>query len=584
VQEARTTLAQFEVPPCWPLRGRLIAYDLRMLRAARESRLIAVIVIVVALIGASCSSKSASTDDGNANVTARGLATVVTTAAETTTPATTEPAATTTAATTTTSPPPTTTTVAPTTTTTEPAAAFRVAGWVVAENAKTGTTDWRIGADDPKGLIEGYLDTTSVNLGEKVKLFASTAAPEWHVEAYRMGWYHGAGGRLVWTSAAQAAQPQGYATVDQKTGLAEAHWTPSLEIAVAGDWPPGDYLLKLVSSLQGAHYVPLTVRDDRAPAGVLLVNAVTTWQAYNEWGGCSAYKCPFVKGLSRGSLVSFDRPYAHAYNKGSADFLDHELPLVSLVEELGIDAAYATSIDLHRHPDVALKHRAVLSLGHDEYYTAAMRTALVDARDHGVNLGFLGANAMYRQIRLEPSSDGRPERTMANWRSTRDPGAAKDPKLATVEFRSLGMAEHPIVGIGYVCAGVNAAMVLRDTKSWVYAGLDVRDGQALRNLVGNEADRASTEFKSPTNLEILAASPITCGQNASTAHMSYYAAPSGAGVFAVGTIWWICALDGQICSRPENVPVVRGITINVLKAFVAGPAGTAHPSTANART
>ena len=211
-----------------------------------------------------------------------------------------------------------------------------------------------------------------------------------------------------------------------------------------------------MSSGRGAHYVPLTVRDDGAPAAVLLVNAVTTWQAYNEWGACSLYQCPFLERRNRANLVSFDQPYAHAYKKGAADFIDHEWPLVSFVEELGIDAAYATSVDPHRHPEIALAPHAVLSLGHDEYYTAAMRAALVAARDRGVNLAFFGANSVHRQIRLEPSTEGHPDRTLANWRSLDDPGTVDDPKLATVEFRALGLAEHSLVGVGYACEGVNA--------------------------------------------------------------------------------------------------------------------------------
>lgn len=51
-------------------------------------------------------------------------------------------------------------------------------------------------------------------------------------------------------------------------------------------------------------------------------------------------------------------------------------------------------------PGLLARHRAFISLGQDEYYSLAMRHALVSARDHGVNLVFLGANAIYRHIRL----------------------------------------------------------------------------------------------------------------------------------------------------------------------------------------
>ncbi len=54
--------------------------------------------------------------------------------------------------------------------------------------------------------------------------------------------------------------------------------------------------------------------------------------------------------------------------------------------------------------------------------------------------------------------------------------------------------------------------------------------------------------------------------------------PEGQGVFAAGTIWWVCALDPVYCSEPGNVVAVRTATRNVLAAFAAGPAGARHPS------
>ena len=83
-----------------------------------------------------------------------------------------------------------------------------------------------------------------------------------------------------------------------------------------------------------------------------------------------------------------------------------------------------------------LQHRAVLSLGHDEYYSTTIYDALELARDHGVNLAFLGANVVYRRIRLEPGADGtlspphgqlplgqRPPRSQTRFRNAPSTGA-----------------------------------------------------------------------------------------------------------------------------------------------------------------
>ena len=68
--------------------------------------------------------------------------------------------------------------------------------------------------------------------------------------------------------------------------------------------------------------------------------------------------------------MSFDRPYD---NEGAADFIGNELPLVSFVESKGLDVSYWTDVDLHRSPALLLNHRALLTLGHDEYWSTAMR-------------------------------------------------------------------------------------------------------------------------------------------------------------------------------------------------------------------
>ena len=73
------------------------------------------------------------------------------------------------------------------------------ASWVVAENQRPGTTAWKIKAGTPSG-IAGYASTTYAAAGARVKLYVSTEAARFRVEAYRMGYYQGDGGRLVWQS------------------------------------------------------------------------------------------------------------------------------------------------------------------------------------------------------------------------------------------------------------------------------------------------------------------------------------------------------------------------------------------------
>ena len=61
-----------------------------------------------------------------------------------------------------------------------------------------------------------------------------------------------------------------------------------------------------------------------------------------------------------------------------------------------------------RGPAGAWRARAVLTLGHYEYWSTAMRHAATAARDRRINLAFLGGNEVYRQIRFaDPPRDHR---------------------------------------------------------------------------------------------------------------------------------------------------------------------------------
>jgi hypothetical protein len=249
------------------------------------------------------------------------------------------------------------------------------AAWIVAENRKPGTTDWHITGPINNNNIAGYADTTSTVQGQRVRLYVSTDAPTYRVDAYRIGWYGGAQARLVWRSQTLPGVRQAPPLVDHRTNMVEAPWSVSLTVTPDRLWPPGNYLFKLVASNGYAQYIPLTIRDDSSRAPLLVVNAVTTWQAYNRWGGHSLYEglegYGGLSGYGRATVVSFDRPYEN--DSGAGDYLGNELPMVSFLEKEGFDVTYWTDIDLHHRTDQLASRRALITLGHDEYWTLEMR-------------------------------------------------------------------------------------------------------------------------------------------------------------------------------------------------------------------
>lgn len=451
------------------------------------------------------------------------------------------------------------------------------------ERSRPGDPRWNDVTVGPQEEIEGYTDHDSVLPGAAVRLYVSTTFPTFQVVALRMGWYRGDLARRVWASPWLPGHLQPAASVTGSYHLPRAPWRPSLTIGTAG-WLPGDYLLRLDSKV-GTHrrFVPLTVRSPSVADALVVVNADTTWQAYNAWGGYSLYHGPDGLRADRAREVSFDRPYD--FGSGGADFIGAELPLVSLAEKLGLRLAYATDVDLHRDPRLLDGARAVLSLGHDEYWSPAMRQSVTAARDRGVNVAFFGANAIYRKIRFLPGPSG-PDRIEVNYKDDTDPIGATDPAAVTTQWRAPPSddPESSLTGTFYQCNPVDADMLVADPNSWLLTGL-ASGGEHLHDLVGSEYDRVDVSAPTPHPIDVLMHSPVTCGGGPDHADAAYYTTRSGAGVFDAGTSSWVCALrvgdcpDGRGSAGATRVAV--GITTRLLRAYAAGPAGRTHPARDN---
>jgi N,N-dimethylformamidase beta subunit-like, C-terminal len=442
------------------------------------------------------------------------------------------------------------------------------------ERSRPGEPGWsriRVGSQHD---IEGYTDLDSVLPGQPVRLFISTVARHVRVRAYRTGWYGGARARLVWQSAELPGRRQPAARVVGPTHTPSAPWRPSLTVDTTG-WPAGDYLFRLDTDRGPLRrFVPLTVRTASNRAAVVLVNADTTWEAYNAWGGYSLYHGPDGGRADRSRAVTFDRPYD--YGGGTGDFLGAELPLVALAERLGLRLGYATDVDLHRDPTLLDGAAAVISLGHDEYWSPAMRAALTRARDRGTNLAFLGANAIYRKIRFGSTRLGA-DRLEINYKDTTDPIGRTDPAQVTTQWREPPSDdnESSLTGTDYGCSPVRAPMVVVDPGNWLLAGLGLSTGSRLPGLVGSEYDRVYLGAPTPRPIEVLTHSPLVCDGRADTADAAYYTTLSGAGVFDSGTSDWIAGLDS---TTPVVRRVVTAVTTRLLLAFAAGPAGRTHPA------
>ncbi|ABK52677.1 conserved hypothetical protein [Acidothermus cellulolyticus 11B] len=429
--------------------------------------------------------------------------------------------------------------------------------------------------------VAGFADRASVLPGQVVHLYINATYPPVRVSAFRMGWYHGAEGHCVATypAVSDVHQPPDEFIPVTRT-VSDANWHPSLTVDTTG-WIPGDYLFLLQDAAGHGRWIPLTVRSPSVAGDIVLVNADTTWQAYNAYGGYSLYHGPDGSYQSRSYAVSFDRPID--YGGGSGDFYGNELPVVALAEKLGLPVAYVTDTDLDADPHLLDGARALISLGHDEYWSTAMRDQVQQERDlHGMNVAFLGANAIYRHIRMAATPLG-PERLEIDYKDgALDPMNRINPAEATYQWRD-GPDPRPesvLTGAFYQCNPVHAAMRVFDAASWLFTGTPVQQGMELPGLAGQEFDMVDLAVPTPRPMDVLFHSPVTCRGHHLFQDTVYYTTPSGAGGFDSGTSAWICGLT-PACSRgnsPAARAVITTVTTNLLQAFAAGPAGRTHPA------
>jgi hypothetical protein len=469
------------------------------------------------------------------------------------------------------------------------------------ENQKLGTDEWQLTNPASRREIEGYASQTSINRGEHIDLFVNTRSSEYSIEVFRMGWYAGSGGRRMTPPEILKGRKQVIPSPVSDSGLIDCEWRDPYTLRIsdssdAPEWTSGIYLVKLTTQDSGKQsYIMFVIRDDMRSSNYLMQSSVTTFQAYNNWGGKSLYGSNSRNKVAA-TKVSFNRPYAVSpkrlaqYGMGAGEFLTNfqrknrkvsgaawECNMVRFLEREGYDVTYCTSVDTHAEPQLLLSHRGCLFVGHDEYWSWEQRSNVETARDSGVNLGFFAANVCYWQIRFESSSIGAPNRTMVAYKEhDKDPFALDSDKLndrlITEKWRDnpIKPPEDALIGVMYVTNPIDGDIVIEDPSVWVCAGTGLRKGDRLTGLLGYEVDRMSS--RAPLGTKRIAHSPFNKGKFAGHSDMTVYTAPSRATVFAVGTMQWNWGLDDYNAPRLRASvlnPQAQQITRNVLAKFVS---------------
>jgi len=488
------------------------------------------------------------------------------------------------------------------------------------ENAKPGSNDWQLTrvkldkgmASFRTSLIEGYCSHQSVQAGDTLKIMVSTApAAKFKIEIFRTGYYAGKGTRLMTTLGPFDGKTQPVPPVGEHR-LRECKWEPSASIKIPADWTSGVYLGRLTTIPDNPSppvgegkgegekpywqsYVVFIVRDNR-PADILFQCSDNTWQAYNRWpDNYSVYTDP--KG-NQGpwSKVSFDRPYAkyaqiydNPMSIGSGEWLCFEFPLAYWLEQHGFDVAYCSNSDMidkvsPRPPGEGLgvrgKHKAFLSVAHDEYWDRRAYDNVVKMRDAGVNLLFLSGNAVCWVTPQTPSSDGRPNRIMFRggpyggkhkWAVDREKIHGPFPERGPDEGYLMGARNvEPVNGGGdWICTKPN---------HWIFKDTGMKKGDRIPGLIGWEY-HGDPPSDLP-GLEVVAEGTAWVGGTRPQKWTAtIYPGPKGNFVFNASTIFWSQGLSsppGHMLpwshwSRPHGPDErVQRITRNLLERAIRG--------------
>ncbi|MDT3672206.1 MAG: DUF4082 domain-containing protein [Aromatoleum sp.] len=459
---------------------------------------------------------------------------------------------------------------------------------IVAENQRPGTPQSVWGINAPTTAIEGFATDISVDQGQTVDFKVNTAASDYRIDIYRMGYYQGNGARYVTTIEPSSITRQP-APLKGSDGLTDAgNWSVSASWSVPTDAVSGVYIAHLVreDGTFGENHMYFVVRDDDGRSDMLFQTADTTWQAYNLWGGENFYTGT-PSSPTQAHKVSYNRPFGPATNSVNVPLFDSEYPMIRWLEANGYNMSYSTGVDTDRRGQELLEHKAFLSVGHDEYWSNQQRVNIEAARDAGVNLAFFSGNEVYWKTRWEDD-----HRTLVSYKETWsnskiDPssewtGTWRDPRFSPPSDG--GRPENRLTGSIFqvdsyrldtieVPAADGKMRFWRDTS--VAALAAGQTATLTPNVLGYEWDEdRDNGFRPPgairlstTNLGVtqyLLDYGSTTGPGSATHNLTMYRAPSGALVFGAGTTRWSWGLDSDHINESSTVdPRMRQATVNL---------------------
>ena len=278
-----------------------------------------------------------------------------------------------------------------------------------------------------------------------------------------------------------------------------------------------------------------------------------------------------------------------------------DMYVVDWLEHFSFAHDVITDEDLHREgADLLAPYAVLITGGHPEYYSKAMRDAVHGFTQRGGRLMYLGGNGFYWRVAMHRELPGvievrRCEAAIRTWEA--DPGEYYH--SFTGEYGGLwrhqgDTAPQRLAGVGFVAEGFDKSSYYRrmpdgfDPRArFVFEGIGADEligdfGYHGEGAAGNELDHADRRLGTPPHALVLARSEnhtdlyLVVNEEVLVNHsglggtenekvhadMVFYETPNGGAVFSVGSICYPASLPWN--GYDNNV---ARLTTNVLRRF-----------------
>lgn len=332
----------------------------------------------------------------------------------------------------------------------------------------------------------------SYQAGDEIAFHISSAVPKFSMEIVRQG------APPTTVLNLQAIEGQRH-SVPANCSSHGCGWPVALKIKVPPEWPSGYYLARISgqtakeeSATADVWFIVRSARPGQ-DSKILLQLATNTYNAYSNWGGYSLYAFN-GRDQIQGRRVSYNRPV-------HSQFKQWELPFVEWCASAGYKIDYAANTDLEFHPELLAHYRLVLSVGHDEYWSAPMRDNLEQFIKGGGNVAFFSGNTCCWQVRSEERG-----RALTCWKQE----FRQDPYFERGEHRLLSSLwshhlvarpENQLTGVGFLWGGYHrshgqfmdgpASFKVHRPDHWLFENTGLKQGDTFGGkdtIVGYECD------------------------------------------------------------------------------------------------